>query len=215
FTHGRHALDDPHRLAGTAVPDWLSVVDRRVRVRSKRAAAFVNDVDPLTSSLARGIVDHHRDDGWFHATPAFAVLSAELATAARNVLPPDTGLRTWFLGHVLVELLLDAELIRREPQRLTTYYDQMASIDAPRVARLVGQMSGRDEAPPQLEKFIAIFLRERFLADYVDDQRLMFRLGQVLRRVRLPSLPAEFAAMLPGARRKIAERADELLQTGS
>ena len=37
FAHGYAFLDDPYFLAGTAVPDWLSVIDRRMRARSKLA----------------------------------------------------------------------------------------------------------------------------------------------------------------------------------
>ena len=39
FAHGRHFIDQPYLLAGTAVPDWLNVVDRSVRARPARAAA--------------------------------------------------------------------------------------------------------------------------------------------------------------------------------
>ena len=39
FTHALPFLDgDPYFLAGTAVPDWMSVADRQVRVRAKLAA---------------------------------------------------------------------------------------------------------------------------------------------------------------------------------
>ena len=42
-----HALgcldDDPYVLAGTSVPDWLSVVDRKVRVPGRGAAALSDD----------------------------------------------------------------------------------------------------------------------------------------------------------------------------
>ena len=35
FAHGWNYVDAPYVLAGTAVPDWLSVVDRRVRARAR------------------------------------------------------------------------------------------------------------------------------------------------------------------------------------
>ena len=62
FAHGRHFIDDPYFLAGTAVPDWLSVADRRVRVRARQAEQHVASDDPRVSRIAAGIVQHCRDD---------------------------------------------------------------------------------------------------------------------------------------------------------
>jgi hypothetical protein len=45
LAHGREHLDRPYFLAGTAVPDWLNVSDRRSRVRRKQAAEWCRRVD--------------------------------------------------------------------------------------------------------------------------------------------------------------------------
>ena len=63
----------------------------------------------------------------------------------------------------------------------------------------------------RLAAFIPMFSGERFLWDYLDDGKLMVRLNQVMRRVKLPALPADFARLLPAARRLVAERQAELL----
>ena len=56
FAHGLAHLDDPYLLAGTAVPDWLNVADRGVRVRSRQAVPFIDDADQSLALLARGII---------------------------------------------------------------------------------------------------------------------------------------------------------------
>jgi hypothetical protein len=129
FAHGRRFIDDPYFLAGTALPDWLNVVDRRLRVRSKQAALFVEDADETVARLAAGVMQHHSDDAWFHVTPAFAELSLDFARRVREALPADDGFRPHFLGHILVELLLDAELIEQDPGGLEAYYEAMDSLD--------------------------------------------------------------------------------------
>ncbi len=86
FAHGRRFVEDPYFLAGTAVPDWLNVVDRRVRVRAVQAERHVEAADPRVARIAAGIVQHCRDDQWFHATPAFAALSLELCRMLRPTL---------------------------------------------------------------------------------------------------------------------------------
>jgi hypothetical protein len=209
FAHGRAFVDDPYFLAGTAVPDWLNVVARRVKARSKHAQAFVEDSDSRMAALARGIVQNHADDGWFHETTAFAELSWQLTARVRDALLPDDGLRPSFLGHILVELLLDSALIADDPERLDAYYAALTVVDAEFVERAVGRIA--TGAPERLAEFVPLFIRERFLWDYADDGKLWVRLNQVMRRVKLPPQPEAFRELLPEARRLVERRKAELL----
>jgi hypothetical protein len=209
FAHGRTFVDDPYFLAGTAVPDWLNVAARKVKTRSKLAAQFIEDDDPRLSALAKGIVRHHADDAWFHETAAFAELSWRLTARVRDALPPDDGLRPSFLGHILVEILLDAALIADEPERLEAYYAAMSVVEPAFVQEAVGRMA--TGVPQRLGEFVPLFIRERFLWDYGDDGKLWFRLNQVMRRVTLPPLPEKFCELLPEARRLVEGRKAELL----
>jgi hypothetical protein len=209
FAHGRLFVDDPYFLAGTALPDWLNVVDRRARVRQRDAQRHVDAADQREARIAAGIVRHCRDDQWFHATRAFAELSLALCGMLRERLPAEVGFRPRFLGHVLVEILLDAALIAEEPRRLDEYYAALDSLEPAAVEAAVNRISRRPI--DRLGWFIELFSRERFLSDYLDDAKLLFRLNQVMRRVGLPLLPAELTACLAQARPMVAERKDELL----
>ncbi len=40
LSHGFRFVDDPYFVAGTALPDWMSVLDRRNRARSTVAAVL-------------------------------------------------------------------------------------------------------------------------------------------------------------------------------
>lgn len=209
FAHGRQFVDDPYFLAGTAVPDWLNVVDRRVRVRAGQARLHVDSPDERTARVAAGIVQHCDDDQWFHSTRAFAELSLELCLLLRDRLPADDGFRPHFLGHILVEILLDAALIAHEPRRLDEYYAALDSLDCQSVEAAVGAISPRPAT--NLATFIGLFSRERFLFDYLDDAKLLFRLNQVMRRVGLPSLPRELSDWIPQARQLVVQRKHDLL----
>jgi len=212
FAHGYAFVDDPWFLAGTAVPDWLNVSDRGVRVRAKQAAPFANDVDPRVAALARGILRHHADDAWFHGTPAFAELSWRFAARLREVLGPDEGMRPSFLGHILVEILLDASLIARHGDRLDQYYKALGAIDPVVVEAAVNRIAPKPAV--RLAGLLPLFVRERFLSDYADDGKLCYRLNQVMRRVRLPALPERLKDFLPEARQEVDSRQMELLTPG-
>ena len=209
FAHGRRFLDDPCFLAGTSIPDWMNVVDRKARLRSKQAALFVSDEDPQLASVAAGVVQHHHDDDWFHRTRAFVELNLQLLTEIRQCLEADTTMRPRFLAHILVELLLDAALIEEDPPLLDRYYAVMDSVDGQMVQDAFNRMSPRPVS--ELATFIGLFSAERFLYDYTDDGKLLRRLNQVMRRVQLPLLPGQTCDLLKTARPLVRERKEELL----
>ncbi len=209
FAHALRFLDRPYFAAGTAVPDWLSVADRQVRVRAKLIEPHLRNDGSPQSEVAAGAWQHLHDDGWFHSTRAFFEVSTTLAVRFREVLGPDDSHRTSFLGHIVTELLIDAELIVRHPGQIERYYEVLGSIEPLAVQQAVNLMV---KTPTEcLAQLIPRFLDERFLSDYLNDERLLHRLNQVLRRVKLPPLPAEVEAVLSLARPLIRDRLSELL----
>ena len=209
FTHGRQFLDRPYFVAGTALPDWLNVVNRRVRLRRKKVEPFLRSIDPIQQEIAAGVIQHHTDDDWFHRTRAFAELSLQFAVSIRDQLPKDDGLRPSFLGHILVELLLDDYLAQRDPKRLSTYYACLENIEPPHVVDFVRRVTGRDAE--ELAVFIPRFLQVRFLYDYAEDAKLLYRLNQVMQRVGLAKIPDAMTGLLPSLRAAVQQRATELL----
>jgi hypothetical protein len=209
FAHGLRFLDRPHFLAGTAVPDWLSVVDRKVRVRPKLTAPLATGDGSGPAEVAAGILQHIHDDGWFHTTQAFAQTSWKLTREFREIEHDGEEIRAGFLGHVVTEMLLDAVLIARDPELLDEYYATLARADAGLIQDVVNQASRRQTQ--ELGIWIDIFLRERFLHDYLEPARLLHRLNQVMRRVKLQPLPEATIDVLERGREIVAARADELL----
>jgi len=199
---------DPYFIAGAAVPDWLNVVDRGVRARSKSAKQFLIHSDPEFASLAKGIVQHHHDDDWFHQTRVFNELILAFAVEIRDLLAPDDGFRPSFLGHILVELFLDAELIRHSADKIETYYNVLNELDRSKVEKLVGVIAGKPAT--NLSWFIERFIEVRFLFDYSDDERLIGRLNQIMQRVKLPPLPKSLMSFFEPARNRVAENVNSL-----
>lgn len=209
FTHALPHLQNPAFIAGTALPDWLSVVNRKVRVRTKTLAPFFEDDDPFVAALATGAQRHLDDDGWFHCTRGFAEVTAELGMLFRDRLGGTDGFRCGFLGHLALELLLDAVLWEQFPREMDTYYELIAEVDAARVEAVVTQITG--QTPEGLAWFIDHYRQEEILRDYADDERLARRLNQVLRRVKLATLPDEAPRWLAEARQIVRARVMDVL----
>jgi hypothetical protein len=210
LAHGWLYTDEPYVLAGTAAPDWLSVIDRKIRLRSRTAADFVADPDPIVAAIARGIVQHHTDDAWFHATPAFNELCLQFAVEIREMLPGDEGFRPSFLGHILVELLLDRALAEDDPKRLDNYYLALARLDAMVTQQAITRLATRPV--DRIITLIPRFLSDRFLYDYLDDSKLLIRLNHIMRRVGLPQLPNTMLDIIPSQRRRVRGQMSDLLK---
>lgn len=208
FAHGVRFIDRPYFLAGTACPDWLSVADRGVRLRSRRVAPFADDPGSPRAEFASGVLRHLADDDWFHSTRAFHETTAELAKAFKP-LGEDDGFRAGFLGHIGTELLLDAVLIERDPSRLDRYYSAVEQLDAAEIHEFVVAMAIRP--PERLQRFIELFRDVQFLRCYTDPERLLTRINQVLDRVKLPHLPSRATKVLESGYELVADRADALL----
>ncbi len=208
FAHGIRFLDRPWFLAGTALPDWLSVLDRRVRLRPKLVATRADGSGAIDAELAAGVLQHFDDDHWFHKTRAFAEATAHVARLFRDFLGPGDNFRCGFLGHIACELLLDSLLSERNPELLDRYYTAFAELDSERLATAVSELAGQ---PVDVGRWLPVFCREQFLRDYADSTRLAYRLNQVLRRVKLDPLPAGIEGPLTVGRSIVESYADGLL----
>ena len=73
----------------------------------------------------------------------------------------------------------------------------------------VRRVTGRDAE--ELAVFIPRFLQVRFLYDYAEDAKLLYRLNQVIQRVGLAQIPDAMAGLFPRLRGAVQQRATELL----
>ncbi len=180
-------MNEPLMAVSSGIPDWLSVVDRKIRARRRMAIQFIDHEDAELRSVARGIVAHVDDDRWFHSGDAFVQTNLQFAVELRDLLPGDAGFRPTFVGHILVEMLLDALWIRDSPEIAKRSRTSSAAIPATTIQRCVNMITGRptDGLAPVIERYVDA----RFLYDYLDETTLLFRLNQVMKRVGLTPLP--------------------------
>ncbi|MFO0977412.1 MAG: hypothetical protein U0996_13510 [Planctomycetaceae bacterium] len=209
LAHAYRFLDSPLMVAGTALPDWLSVVDRKVRLRTRRVVPMLDQLDEQDRQVADGVLQHLRDDDAFHNCPAFVMLEAELSVRFRRVIPDPYDHRPPFLGHIVTELLLDAWLTEQCPEWLDRYYQILDDVCPNGLQRVVNRLASRET--DRLASFVTQFLAARVLYDYQDDQRLLTRLNQVLRRVTLPPLDEQCLSVLRDARTIVWRHAEEML----
>ncbi len=207
--HAMPYFNDPLLAVSTGVPDWLSVVDRRIRARGKLARVFLDSDDNELRLVALGVIRHIEDDRWFHSTQAFVETNLRLAVELRELLPGDAGFRPTFVGHVLIEMFLDAYWIRDDRAYCEEYYGALRSIPPSTIERCVNAITGKPT--DKLVSTIERFLDAQFLYDYLDHDKLFMRLNQVMKRVGLTLLPVEVLQWLPEADKLVESRRQRLL----
>jgi len=209
FAHGMRFVDRPYFLVGTALPDLLSVVDRRVRLRMKKVVPFTQDGSPIHAEIASGIKQHLDDDNWFHSTQGFLEVSTDLSILFRNIFANDEYARVGFLGHIVTELLLDGVLIQQNPSLIDQYYEAFNQIDPLEIEVATNRMA--TQKTDQLKLWLVQFHKEGFLRDYLIPQRMLVRLNQVMKRVKLQPLPEETISILKTGREIVENRITDLL----
>ncbi len=209
FTHAIPFLSDPTLAVGCCVPDWLSAADRKCRIHEKSAAKFTEDSDPFVASVARGIIQHHQDDAWFHRTPSFIQVSQNFAISLRGVLRGNAGHRPSLLGHILVELLLDGWLITHNPGKLEQYYDCIQAVAMEDLQNAVNRMATKPTT--NLTRYFAAYVDSRLLFDFTDDEQLLKHVNAILKRVRQEPLTDSILPWLGAARAQVYQSAQKLL----
>jgi hypothetical protein len=209
LAHALRFLDRPYFVAGACLPDLLSVADRAVRLRSRRVAPRIEAAEPDDAELYRGVLQHLADDDWFHATRGFAEVTGEVAVLFRRTIGADHPTPCSFLGHVVMEMLLDSVLIEQHPEALPQFYEAMNSIDPFKVQAAVNQCAR--QPTERLAHLIPRFNAERFLFDYTTPEGLAYRLNQVLKRVKLTPLDDVAVTAISAGRVVVQNRLNDLL----
>lgn len=201
--------DVPVRAICTGMPDFLSVIDRRIRARGRAAEPFLDADDPVMRDVAAGIVSHIADDRWFHGGETFARMNLEFAVQLRDRLPGDAGFRPSFVGHILIEMLLDANYVIAQQQWVDRYYGLFEDAPLEKIEACVNTITGKPSA--QIAETLRRFAKTKFLYDYADDAMLLMRLNQVMARVGLEQLPEAVQRWLPQARAEVLRNHERLL----
>lgn len=209
LSHALPYLSTPVVAVATGTPDWLSVIDRKIRARRRLVMPHLDSPHRMLRDVARGILAHLDDDQWFHTSEAFVELNLRFAMQLREQLPGDEGFRPMFVGHVLIEVLLDALWIDEDRGHAEAYYQAVSDLDVAEFQDAVNVITGKPT--DRLVEVIPRYVDSAFLYDYSDPERLLFRMNQVMSRVGLTRLPDRLVSWLVLARRDVESRRVRLL----
>jgi hypothetical protein len=202
-------MDDAYFAVGCCLPDWLSACDRKCRAREKNAVKFVDDSDPIVAATARGVVQHHQDDDWFHRTPIFNRLILKFAVELKELYGNERSMRPSLIAHIMVEVFLDAYLNAKFPGKLDLFYQLVGTVDGEKIQSAINLFATRptDKLADEVRRFV----EARYLFDYDTNEGARYRINRVLKAVKLDQMDDRVFDWMPSARERVYENAEELL----
>lgn len=184
--HFLYAEDQTLFNVGLILPD----LSRRATGRRK-VSLLEPSADPDWNLLQAGCEMHYEADAWFHDCHYFQRVSETMDkwfTEKKNA-----GLfleqRSWFLGHILAEMVLDRLIIDANPDALDHFYSDLKSADLTKICRYL-KASGKIDTTP-FEQMYKGFTESEFIRYYRDDAGLVESLSRLVQRTKQNGLSEE------------------------
>ena len=215
-THSLTPADPlPMYVVGSVLPDLLPLADARLRP----ALIGLEPVDGIEDAALRvGVRVHLATDTAFHKSPTFAEAQAEVSHILTQMPFEGIRVRRFFVAHVLVELALDAVLLRDTPSLADEFYEAFDAADYAHITRWTEGILG--QPLPKLPLVLTRFAESRYLRQYEQDEGVATGLSRLCARARQDTFEGENYARLVAVVKQAVEavegRAEALLaETGA
>jgi hypothetical protein len=151
--------NNPLFTLGALIPD---IVPGFTKVYNTKIRNKTWTLDEPAASVHRGILRHYELDAAFHSSGVFreccSLASLHMVEAGLD----REKYRFWFLGHIVVEVLLDRQLILLNPRLVDEYYNVLSYVDINKFDAYFYFNDNKEEKSKILTNFTR-FLNVRFL----------------------------------------------------
>ncbi len=180
-------------VVGNALPDLLPLAAGRIRLRPalvERQSAGTDE----EAALRAGVLIHLATDAAFHKTRAFAEAQAEVSQILAQTAFDGIRVRRFFLAHILVELALDAVLLRGDATIADGFYEAVLAAEFADITRWTETTVG--QPLPKLPAVMVRFEQSRYLVHYQEDKGVATGLSRLCGRARQDMFEGENYAKL-------------------
>jgi len=180
FFLDRERVKESLFFVGISTPDLVSVFDRNIRLRANRMPVLPDPkADRAGHSFYRGVLRHFEGDKVFHSSTFFQQETHRICRLMEATIPAEQLERTFFVAHILFELVLDKVLIQEDGSLLPDFYETIAQQEGTDLIRLTEWVAGRPL--PGYADFLERFMTRRYLYRYTDWEYVIY----ILRRIML------------------------------
>ena len=150
-------------VIGLVTPDLMSLYNRGIRFRERDILKATKNASLSTEeqTLLKGVSRHFEADGIFHDSAFFKDESSLIGKRLRDAFPAHNVERSFFVGHVLLELCLDRLLMQEYPSLTTSFYEHFRAFSPEKIAELTSTLAGNPL--PGYQEFLIRFLEKPYI----------------------------------------------------
>lgn len=177
----QHITND-YFVVGVCTPDLLSIFDREVRIKSKKIHHHFGTSE--FDFFQTGVERHFEADKIFHSSPFFQEECKHISTVLHELYGSNEIKRSFFVSHILLELMLDKVLIKGDSGLVDGFYYHFQQVGFQRIIEMTATLAEREIAA--YTSFLQRFMQHQYLYHYSEYEYIIFVLRRLLRRVGVP-----------------------------
>ncbi len=178
----------PYFVLGLILPDLVRELEpRKIRFVPEE---LVNAPDIFSENLNEGIIRHLQVDGAFHTSDFFhrnVEIIKQWMLQYNYVSIPS---RIPVFAHVLLELMLDRALIKRNRQAMDQFYAALEQIEETVLLNYFHH-NGIIQRPQAVYQRVRYFCKDRFLYRYPGNEMMLYALNVLNQKVGHSMIAAE------------------------
>ena len=174
-------IDDPHYTLGKILPDLLRNFKKGLRIKASEDIAIEFE---YLQPLHKGIENHHQVDFHFHNSDFFKKYSNEIKVILKTEAYDSIRKYYYFYAHILLEMMLDRLLLKKNREIGTKFYEQLREIKKETISGFL-RYNGVDIPAKEFFNYLSGFVNARYLFEYIDNDKLLYALGRINYRAGL------------------------------
>lgn len=175
-------VNDSLFFAGVSTPDLVSVFDRNIRLKKSRMPLIMeNEASQDEISFYNGVMRHFEADRIFHSSDFFTEETHFIARLIESTFEKPEYERTFFVAHILFELLLDKILIQQDQTLVPEFYRHLETYPVHELVRLTEWVT--HTPMPSYDSFLKKFMSKKYLSNYVDPAHVCYILRRIVQGV--------------------------------
>ncbi|OWY22779.1 hypothetical protein C7N43_02500 [Sphingobacteriales bacterium UPWRP_1] len=183
-----HTDPRPHFTAGAMLPDLGRSFGKGYRIQAIQLPPQTS-TQPLLHEVNAGVARHHHADKFFHTSAFFRrhfeLVKSNIYKANLQSIPKYT----YFVAHVLLEMLIDRLLMKQHPQLCNHYYNALLQTNTAIIGNYMQLWGMQKKETRQFIGHFELFCTNKYLYHYQTNSGLLYGLERMYRRV----MPGSFS----------------------
>jgi len=167
---------------GSVLPDLIGRQNKKINI--KNILPQIDDDVEEVSQIKTGVANHLEVDGLFHSSSFFKTNTELIKQKLLEFDLIKSDVKTYFIAHIFLELLLDRQLIKENQSTCNDFYESLDQIDESKI--VIFFAFSKEKYLYNHENFCYFFNRfkkARYLFHYLDDEQIVFAMNKIYSRV--------------------------------